>query len=441
MRFSAQQAAEALGAALVGPDVDLCGVGFDSRVIRADQLFVPLIAERNGHDFIAAAVSTGVTAYLTAEPDRPMQTGTAIVVDDTLEALLRLGRWARDRWGAEQPGATVIGVTGSVGKTSTKDLAACALSSARTWVNERSFNNDQGRPTTILNAPDDTQVMVLEMGMRGFGEIARLAAIGRPNIGVVTRVAEAHSERVGGIDGVARAKAELVEALPSSGWAILNGDDHRVRQMANRTNAGVLTYGETDGCDLRIDDIVLDELARASFTVRSSWGRHRISLGVSGAHMVGNATAAFCCAGVLGLDLDRAAADLASARLSAMRMDIRRLPSGAVILDDTYNANPTSMRAALDALVAIPAVRRVAVLGVMAEISDPVAEHLAVADYAGERGITILAFGTEAYGVPSSDDPVATLGDLVDGDAVLVKASRAAGLEQISLALIRDGST
>ena len=171
---------------------------------------------------------------------------------------------------------TVIGITGSVGKTSTKDMAWAALAaSRRTAANERSFNNEQGLPTTILNAPDDAEVMVLEMGMRGFGEIEALCRIAVPQIGVVTRVAEAHSDRVDGIEGVARAKAELIAALPADGVAILNADDRRVRAMSGVTSAATLLFGEATDADVRIRDVVLDELARPSFVGRHAVGECR----------------------------------------------------------------------------------------------------------------------------------------------------------------------
>jgi UDP-N-acetylmuramoyl-tripeptide--D-alanyl-D-alanine ligase len=441
MRFRALDAAAALGARLLGGDVDVAGVSFDTRSLRPGQLFVPIVAERDGHDFIPAARAGGASLVLTARSDAPgVADGPAILVDDTLTALMALGRWARDRWGHRDGGTTVIGITGSVGKTSTKDLAAVALgASARVWSNERSFNNDFGLPSTILNAPDDTEVMVLEMGMRGFGEIARLAAIGRPRLGVVTRVAEAHGGLVGGIDGVARAKAELIEALPADGVAILNGDDVRVRAMASRTVAAHLSYGEGPGVDVRADDVALDHLARARFRVSSPWGSAAVALGVSGRHMVPNALAALACAGALGHDLETAAAALSAASLSANRMDVRRLAGGGLLVDDCYNANPTSMRAALDALVALPAGRHVAVLGVMAEISEPEREHRAIAEYATERGVELIAIGTPLYGVAPCDgvdDAVARVGSLAGGGAALVKASRAAGLERVVAALV-----
>jgi UDP-N-acetylmuramoyl-tripeptide--D-alanyl-D-alanine ligase len=332
----------------------------------------------------------------------------------------------------------VIGITGSVGKTSAKDLAAAALAAGgrRTWANERSFNNDQGLPATILNAPDDTELMVLEMGMRGFGEIERLCDVAQPHIGVVTRVAEAHSDRLGGIDGVARAKAELITALPATGTAILNADDARVRAMGSMTPAATMLFGESDDADVRIGDLTLDELARASFRVHTPWGSAAVRLAISGRHMASNAAAALACVGVVGGDIAAAAASLSGVGLTAMRMQIERAASGAIIINDSYNANPTSMRAALDTLAQLPARRRVAIVGVMAEISDAAAEHLAIARYAADRSIEVIAVGTDLYGVAPADDPVVVLGSVSGDDAVLVKGSRVAGLEKVAVFLV-----
>ena len=237
MRCWAHEVAELVGGRLHGPDVEIDGTDFDSRSIGHGQLFVPLVAERDGHEFIGAALERGAAAYLTS---RTPVGGTAIEVDNTLHALMRLATGLRDR--VDGP---VVGITGSVGKTSTKDLTrAAAGAGRRVWANEKSFNNEQGLPTTVVNAPADTEVLILEMGMRGHGEITALCDIARPTIGVVTRVAEAHSDRVGGIDGVARAKAELVQALPAEGVAILNADDVRVRAMASLP--GTLISGLSD---------------------------------------------------------------------------------------------------------------------------------------------------------------------------------------------------
>jgi UDP-N-acetylmuramoyl-tripeptide--D-alanyl-D-alanine ligase len=429
MRFRASDVAVATGGRLVGPDVAIDGVSFDSRALLPGQMFVPIVAERDGHDFIAGALETGAVAYLTA---RPAQGGTAIEVPDTLAALMRLA--GRQRGGFTGP---LIGVTGSVGKTSTKDLARAAIAAShRVWANDRSFNNDQGLPTTILNSPDDTEVMVLEMGMRGFGEIARLCDIARPTIGVVTRVAEAHSDRVGGLEGVARAKAELVQALPADGVAVLNADDSRVLRMASLTDAEVVLYGESEQAHVRAVDIELDDLARASFRLVTRWTEVPVRLAVSGRHMVSNALAALACTEVVGGSLYAGAEALAHVGLTAMRMEVQRTAAGATVLNDSYNANPTSMRAALDALASMPATRRRAVLGLMAEISEPEAEHRGVLEYATRLGIEVIAYGTDLYGIEPTADPVAALGSVAGGEAVLVKGSRVMGLERVAAALL-----
>jgi UDP-N-acetylmuramoyl-tripeptide--D-alanyl-D-alanine ligase len=427
VRLLASQIADAVGGSLSGPDTIVDGASFDSRAVRPGQLFVPLVAERDGHDFIDAALAAGAAAYLTA---RSPAGGTAVVVTDTAAALMELATWARRR--LDVP---VVGVTGSVGKTSTKDLIAAAVGATRrVAANERSFNNEQGLPVTVLGAPDDAELLVLEMGMRGFGEIARLCSVAAPTIGVVTSVAGAHTERVGGIEGVAIAKRELVEALPASGTAILNGDDVRVAAMAPHSAASVVTYGA--GGDVRISGLVLDELARPTFRVESPWGGSEVRLSVSGAHMASNAAAAIAVAGVVEGSIDRAVEALSTAAVSAMRMEVRRAASGAIVVNDAYNANPASMRAALAALAGIEARRRVAILGPMAELDDAGTGHREVAAAAQQLGIELIATGTDLYGVAPVDDPLAVLGPIGDGDAVLVKASRVAGLDKLATQLL-----
>jgi UDP-N-acetylmuramoyl-tripeptide--D-alanyl-D-alanine ligase len=411
--------------------VELDGASFDSRSVRPGQLFVALVADRDGHEYVGAARAAGALAALTS---RPVPGATTIEVVDTAAALLQLGSWARS-----SSTDRVVAITGSVGKTSTKDLVAAAIGTqVRVCANARSFNNEQGLPVTILGAPDDTEVLVLEMGMRGFGEIARLCEVARPTVGVVTAVGHSHTERVGGIDGVAIAKRELVEALPAHGTAVLNADDHRAAGMGSHTAASVVTFGASPGADVRIADLRLDRLARPVFALATPWGAVEVQLGVSGAHMASNAAAALAVAGVLGLDVAVAAAALRAAPLSSSRMDVRRAASGAIVIDDAYNANPTSMRAALAALAAIDAGRRVAVLGVMAELDDAATAHLEIATLVRELGIQLVAVGTDLYGVEPTDDPVAVVGTLGSGDAVLVKASRVAGLDRLAAELLGE---
>ena len=430
MRLLASDAARGIGGRLLGPDVEFEGVSFDTRSLVPGQLFVPIVDERDGHDFIGDAYAAGAALHLTSVADRFRRDHTSIEVADTAAALMVLAQWARAR-----SAARVVGITGSVGKTSTKDLVAAAVGSARrTAANERSFNNEQGLPATILNSPDDTEVLVLEMGMRGFGEISRLCEIARPEIGVVTSVGHSHTERVGGVEGVAGAKRELVEALPASGTAVLNADDHRVSAMAESTGASVITFGRNG--DVRLSGLELDERARPSFVVDTPWGSSTVRLAVAGAHMASNAAAAIAVAGVLGVDLGDAVDALRTADVSGMRMEVTTTPSGAIVVNDAYNANPISMRAALDAVAAMAASRRIAVLGLMAELDEPGSAHREIAAYALDLGIEIVPTGVDLYGVGPEDDPIEALGPLGAGDVVLVKASRSAGLESVVAALL-----
>jgi UDP-N-acetylmuramoyl-tripeptide--D-alanyl-D-alanine ligase len=417
----------------VGPDVEITGAAFDSRSLRSGDLFVPVVAARDGHQFIADAVTAGAAAYLTSRPAESLPV-PGIEVADTGDALMALAGWARAR-----VTVPVVGITGSVGKTSTKDLVRAALrSQLRVAANERSFNNEQGLPVTILGASDDTEVLVLEMGMRGIGEIARLCAVARPDVGVVTAVAAAHTERVGGIEGVARAKGELIDALPDGGTAILNADDALVAAMAGRTSASVVTFGHSPHADVRVEGLQLDGLARPTFDARTPWGEVTVTLAVSGAHMAVNAAAALAVAGVLGVDLGDAADAVGAAHLSPMRMQVVPTAAGGVVINDAYNANPTSMRAALEALIGVDAQRRIAVLGPMAELDDPDATHREVAAYARALGVELVAVGTDRYGADplEPNDVAVVIGPVDAGTAVLVKASRAAGLESVATALI-----
>jgi UDP-N-acetylmuramoyl-tripeptide--D-alanyl-D-alanine ligase len=435
MRLMAADVAKATNGTLVGQNAHLSGVSFDSRNVRPGQLFVPIVAERDGHEFIESALTAGAGAYLTTGKTFGR---TSITVPDTLVALLQLGAWGRNKLDA-QLANRVVGITGSVGKTSTKDFVAAALGSTlRVTANERSFNNDQGLPVTILNAPDDVQALVLEMGMRGFGEIARLCTVARPNIGVVTKVASAHTQRVGDIDGVARAKSELVMALDASGFAILNADDDRVVAMQSITGARVITYGVAPTADVRMTSCVLDERACASVTVESPWGNASWKMNVPGEHMAHNAVGAIAVAGVMGLDLQRAADAIEKSVLSEMRMQHRIARSGALIIDDSYNANPASMTAALLALSATTASRRIAVLGVMAELSDPEQDHLQISRLAKQLDIDLIAVDTDMYEVQSRtrDEVVAMLATVENTAAILIKGSRVVQLEKLVSLLV-----
>lgn len=436
MRLSLSEIARAVGGELLGEDLVIDGASYDSRETVPGQLFVPVIAERDGHDFVAAAVANGATAYLSdrgiVDPAVP-----CITVTDTAAAFMALGALARttlpDR---------IVGVTGSVGKTSVKDLADAAFRQHfRTKSNPKSLNNELGLPQTLCNAPDGTEVVILEMGMRGLGEIARLCAVAKPTVGVVTVIGEAHVGRLGGLGGVAQAKGELVEALPATGYAILNADQDLCFNLRHRTAASVVTFGAEDG-DVRADGIQLDEQARPRFTLRSPWGQAGVRLPLSGRHMAVNAVAAAAAALVCGVPLASVVSGLEQASLSPWRMDVQRTADGLVVLNDAYNANPTSMMAALDALAALPQTgRKVAVLGIMAELDhDAAARHRAMADHAHALNIEVVPIATADYGVEAYPDPRVVLDQLGEGDAVLFKGSRVAGLERLAQQLMVDRS-
>ncbi len=437
MRFTTEEVAAAAGGEVFGRPTEVDGVSIDSRLVRPGELFVPVVAERDGHDFIGAAIRAGAAAYLTSGP---IEAGTAVRVADTTAALQALGAHARGRLPER-----VVGITGSVGKTSVKDLLAATASEAwPTASSVGSFNNELGVPLTLANAPDGTECAVVEMGARGIGHIASLCEMARPTVGVVTVVAGVHLEQFHTIDDVARGKGELIAALPVDGTAVLNADDERVAAMARRSAAPVLTFGTAHPAEVTASAITVDDQLHPAFILHSPWGSIDVRLAVAGRHQVTNALAAAAAALAMGAPLDAVAAGLGKGRLSAMRMDLRRAPSGVQVLNDAYNANPTSMGAALDALVELPGRRRIAVLGTMAELGpDSAAEHRAIAEQARSRGLELVTVAEPAYGLGGAalTDRTAALAhlaalDLGEGDVVLVKASRSAGLEEIVAALL-----
>ncbi|MDE0612864.1 MAG: UDP-N-acetylmuramoyl-tripeptide--D-alanyl-D-alanine ligase [bacterium] len=431
MRLMASEVAQATSGRLVGPDVEVTGTSIDSRTLALGELFVPVVAERDGHDFIDDALAAGAAAYLTAMPPRR---ATAVVVDDTADALAELGRYARSKFDGP-----VVGITGSVGKTSVKDMAAAAIGADRsTHASPMSFNNELGVPLTLANCPEDAEAVVVEMGARGMGHIAWLCSLARPTVGVVTSVGAAHTELFGTVEAVAEAKGELVESLDRSGVAVLNADQPLVAAMAGRTEATVLTFGRAAG-DIRASRVSLDDGLCPRFRLETPAGRTKVALRACGEHMVENALAAAAAALAVGVEVAQIAAGLGSALLSPWRMEVTELSSGAVLINDAYNANPMSMAAGLRSLAAVDRRRRVAVLGVMAELGDRAAtEHAAIGNLARELGIEVIPVATADYGltpVADASAAVAALGQ-VDGDtAVLVKASRAAGLEVVATAL------
>jgi UDP-N-acetylmuramoyl-tripeptide--D-alanyl-D-alanine ligase len=385
-----------------------------------------------------------------------------VVVDDPVAALGRLAAAVHRRLAAG--GLVTLGITGSSGKTSTKDLLGQVLGAAGPTVSPPgSFNNDIGLPLTVLSADEGTRFLVLEMGARGRGHIARLCAVARPSIGVVLNVGSAHLGEFGSPEAIAEAKGELVEALPADGTAVLNADDPRVIGMAPRTRARVLATGVSAGAEVRADDVVLDDTARAAFTLVAGGERHAVRLQVVGGHQVANSLSAAGAALAAGMAPAAVAAALSAATpRSRWRMEVTRRADGVVVVNDAYNANPESMRAALAALAGMPAARRVAVLGGMAELGPGAEEeHRRLGRDAAAAGVDlVVAVGADAVGiadgareaglpagegtvhVPNRAAATTLLAERVrPGDAVLVKASRAYALELLAEDLLAQETT
>jgi UDP-N-acetylmuramoyl-tripeptide--D-alanyl-D-alanine ligase len=433
-------------------------VEFDSRAVGPGGLFLALPGERvDGHEFAAAAVAAGAVGVLAARPvdapavivpPAPRAVGTTLDDHDPTGSgaavLAALARLARHVVGA-LPLLTVVGVTGSSGKTSTKDLLAAVLAPlGPTVAPPGSFNNELGLPWTALRAGPATRHLVLEFSARGRGHIAALAAAVPPGIAVVLNVGSAHLGEFGSAAAIAAAKGELVEALPVGGLAVLNADDPLVAAMAGRTGARVQLVGRAAGATIRAEDVRLDR-GRARFRLVTPVGTAPVALGLVGEHHVGNALAAAAVALELGATPDAAAAALGAATpASRWRMEVTERPDGVTVINDAYNANPESMRAALAALGALGTGRRTwAVLGRMGELGESAAAaHAGVAAEARRLGIDeLVAVDSPDYGaghaVTDIDEAVALLrAELTPGDVVLVKASRAAGLERLAASLL-----
>ncbi|MEU8614529.1 UDP-N-acetylmuramoyl-tripeptide--D-alanyl-D-alanine ligase [Actinoplanes sp. NPDC048791] len=415
-------------------------VEYDTRALQPGGLFVAFAGEKvDGHDFAAAAVAAGAVGVLgTRDTGQP-----GIIVDDPLRALAALATVAVRRL----PELTIVGLTGSSGKTTTKDYIGQLLARlGPTVAPAGSLNNELGFPYTVLKADPATRFLVLEMGARGIGHIRYLTDMTRPRIGVVLNVGAAHIGEFGSVEGTAQAKGELVEALGEDGVAVLNADDPLVAAMASRTAARVVFVGESETATVRAVDVTLDERGRAAYTLITPAGSAPVRLAVTGRHQVGNTLAA----AAVGLEAGMAPAAVAAALgevgvVSGRRMDVFDTPGGVTVIDDSYNANPSSTAAALRALAALGEGRRTtAVLGYMAELGQfETSGHEEVGRLAAELGVdrviavadnaapildgaaTVPAWKGEAVLAADQAAAVAVLrGDLRPGDVVLVKGSR-----------------
>jgi UDP-N-acetylmuramoyl-tripeptide--D-alanyl-D-alanine ligase len=419
----------------------------------------------DGHQFVAPAAELGAVAAMTT---RAVDDLPCVVVEDIQGGLASLARAVVDR----HPDLTVIAITGSSGKTSTKDLLASVLSSAAATVAPvGSLNSEVGVPLTVFRVTPQTRFLVVEMGARGVGHIDYLTRIAPPSIGIELNVGTAHVGEFGSREAIAIAKAELVQALPPTGLAILNSDDAVVRGMAAQTTARVQLVGTGPDADVRATEVTLDDRGRPSFTLTTPRGGAVVTLPLHGEHHVGNALAVVAAALECGLPLTDVVAALATAvPASRWRMEVTERPDGVTVVNDAYNANPDSMRAALKALVAMgggrgrddatPSRRTWAVLGSMLELGeDSTTEHDAIGRLAVRLNISRLvvvgdtarpmasgaqhegSWGDEVVWVPDADAAYDLLAEeLRPGDVVLFKSSRDAGLRWLGDRLAGRGA-
>jgi UDP-N-acetylmuramoyl-tripeptide--D-alanyl-D-alanine ligase len=424
-------------------DAVVTAIDIDSRRVRRGSLFVALRGERvDGHDYSVEAVSAGATACLVERGRLPAGL-SGVEVDDPISALSSLAAARRS-----ELDVPVVAITGSSGKTTTKDLAGAALGPG-THAAPESYNTEIGVPLTILDSPDDAGALVVEVGSRGVGHIAMLIPVVRPDVAVVTNVGTAHLEMFGDVDTVLRAKWELVEGV-GDGVAVVP-DDLEVSHLPPPRR--LLTFGEGEGADVRGTDVTVDDLGRATVTLGHGDERRRVTLPVPGRHQVSNAAAAIAAAVAVGRDFGPAVDRLASARVSRWRMEVSRGAiggAGVIVVNDAYNANPESMAAALRTVADMPG-RRVAVLGRMHELGPVEASaHVAVGELAARLGFSLvvvvgddpgIAIGAGRIAVAAADADAALrcLADRIEPhDVVLVKASRATGLESVAAALVSE---
>jgi UDP-N-acetylmuramoyl-tripeptide--D-alanyl-D-alanine ligase len=441
----------------VGPQTAITSVVLDSREASAGSLFLAFPGERaDGHDFATAAWQAGASAVLASRPvDVPH-----ILLSEGTDMTAALGRIAAEVI-RRLPHLRIVAVTGSAGKTTTKDLLASVLPAlGPTIAPVGSYNNDLGVPLTICRCEQDTRLLVLEMGARGPGHLARLCAIAPPSIGVALNVGSAHLGEFGSREAIAEAKAEVPRAARDV--AVLNADDPLVAAMAGMVSARVVTFGRSQSAQVRALDVTVDAEGKAAFRLTSAGSAADVALRLVGEHHVSNALAAAAVALECGLDLSDVAAALSAAEpRSRWRMEVSDSPAGVTVINDAYNANPESMRAALTTLTARgrAASRRTwAVLGEMAELGPAAeSEHQSLGRFAVRSGVShMIVIGDQAGGIHEgavaeaswrgNSVHVADVREAIDvlrelarsGDIVLVKASRVAGLERVADALLSD---
>jgi len=463
MRWTIAQVADALGTrpgAGLNPLARVAGVSIDSRTIRAGELFIAIHGpSHDGHDHVASALEHGSLGAVVAEAQLSRYEGTVgtrcLAVGDTFEALKQLARAVRQSWGGK-----IAGVTGSVGKTTTKEILAALLGAKlRVLKSEGNFNNEYGLPLTLLRLEETHQAAVLEMGMSRRGELARLAAIARPDVGVVTRVAPAHLEFFASVDEIALAKRELIEGLNGrESTAVLNADDSRVAAFGSFAPGRVLTYGIEKQAFFMAQDIEDRGALGSAFDYVSPEGRVRLELNVPGRHAIANALAALATASVWDIGAAEAQSVFLSLRAPAMRGELLRFSNGAALINDSYNSSPAALQAMTELLAATPNFRRrILAAGEMRELGTASPElHREAGQFAAKTGKIDWVIGVAGHGEHIVEGAVAAglprervkffatpqeaaeflVGFIGNGDLLLVKGSRGVKMEQIVETLI-----
>src|SRR2546426_5461072 len=463
MRWTLTQVAGALGAAPgagLDPLARLAGVSIDSRTLRAGELFIAIHGPRHdGHDYVAQALERGALAAVVARAQAGRYAGAALgrclVVEDTFAALQQLAGAMRQAWGRR-----IVGVTGSVGKTTTKEILAALLGARfRVLKSEGNFNNEYGLPLTLFRLDETHQAAVLEMGMSRRGELLRLAEIARPDVGVVTRVSPAHLEFFSSVDEIALAKRELIEGLNGhDSTAVLNADDPRVAAFGAFAPGRVLTYGIEKSAFFMAQEIEDRGALGTAFDYISPEGRVRLELTVPGRHAIANALAALAAASVWGIGAAEAQSIFRALRAPAMRGELLRFSNGAALINDSYNSSPAALQAMTELLAATPNFqRRILAAGEMRELGTASPElHRAAGQFAAKTakidwviGVSgdaaQVVEGAEAAGLPrerakffATPQEAAEFlaGFIITGDLLLVKGSRGVKMEQIVEKLI-----
>lgn len=460
MPFSGQEILEATGGTLIRGNTDVIFevVSTDTREPQAGKLFIPLKGQRfDGHSFIAAAVKNGATGLLIREGEEERlreisKNVTVISVADTLSALGAVAHFWRKKFAIP-----VAAITGSTGKTTTKEMTACIMGIIKnTLKTEGNFNNLVGLPLTLLRLRDEHEVAILEMGTNTPGEIARLSRIAAPDVGLITNIGPAHLEGLKSLDIVREEKGELFRNLPEQGFAVVNGDDEAVRMLARRRQGKKVTYGLVGDADVTAEEVTGSQTGMR-FTLRIGDNRGKVDMAVTGAHNLMNALSAAATGWALGTDPETICQGLQAFKPLSGRMEIRHLKNGAFLIDDTYNANPISVREALMTLRGLRGEHSgTVILGDMLELGNRAEElHEEIGGVLAATEVTtiflkgefsrITAVGAQKKGIPAEriffpskvEEIIAYLMDsLGTGDWVLVKGSRAMKMEEIAKRIV-----